>query len=62
MPNQKRRTKGLRPFPLVSPDDTYDAKEYQKILLKATEELLIPFGYDVKGLEADRKSFLFRYC
>jgi hypothetical protein len=41
-----------RPFPLVGPDDTYDAKEYQKMLLKATEELLIHFGYDVKGLEA----------
>jgi DNA polymerase-2 len=42
----------VRPFPLVGPDDTYDAKEYQKILLKATEELLIHLGYDVKALEA----------
>jgi len=42
----------VRPFSLVGPDDTYDAKEYQKILLKATEELLVHFGYDMKSLEA----------
>ena len=48
----KEKDERVRPFPLVGPDDTYDAKEYEKILLKATEELLIHFGYDVKGLEA----------
>ena len=48
----KEKDERVRPFPLVGPDDTYDAKEYQKILLKATEELLIHFGYDVKRLEA----------
>ena len=48
----KEKDERVRPFPLVGPDDTYDAKEYQKILLKATEELLIHFGYDVKSLEA----------
>ena len=48
----KEKDERVRPFPLVGPDDTYDAKEYQKMLLKATEELLIHFGYDVKRLEA----------
>jgi DNA polymerase-2 len=48
----KEKDERVRPFPLVGPDDTYDAKEYQKILLKATEELLIHFGYDIKRLEA----------
>ena len=48
----KEKDERVRPFPLVGPDDTYDAKEYQKILLKATEELLIHFGYDTKRLEA----------
>jgi len=48
----KVKDERVRPFPLVGPDDTYDAKEYQKILLKATEELLIHFGYDTKRLEA----------
>jgi len=40
----------VRPFPLVGPDDTYDVKKYLELLLKATEELLIYYGYDVKGL------------
>ena len=47
----KEKDERVRPFPLVGPDDTYDAKEYQKILLKATEELLIHFDYDTKRLE-----------
>ena len=47
----KVKDERVRPFPLVGPDDTYDAKEYQKMLLKATEELLIHFGYDTKRLE-----------
>jgi DNA polymerase-2 len=47
----KDKAERVRPFPLVGPDDTYDAKEYQKMLLKATEELLIHFGYNVKSLE-----------
>jgi hypothetical protein len=34
----------------VGPDDTYDVKKYLELLLKATEELLIPWGYDVKYL------------
>jgi len=41
----------VRPFPLVGPDDTYDVKKYQELLVKATEELLIHFGYDVKRLK-----------
>ena len=48
----KEKDERVRPFPLVGPDDTYDAKAYQKMLLKATEEILIHFGYDGKGLEA----------
>lgn len=48
----KEKDERVRPFLFVGPDDTYDAKEYQKMLLKATEELLIHFGYNVKSLEA----------
>lgn len=42
----------VRPFPLVGPDDTYDVKKYLELLVKATEEILIHFGYDAKGLMA----------
>ncbi len=47
------KDKGERvgPFPLVGPDDTYDVKKYLEMLVKATEELLIHSGYDVKRLE-----------
>jgi DNA polymerase-2 len=41
----------VRPFPLVGPDDTYDVKKYQEMLVKATEELLIHIGYDAKRLK-----------
>jgi hypothetical protein len=34
----------------VGPDDTYDVKKYLEMLVKATEEILIHFGYDVKRL------------
>jgi DNA polymerase-2 len=47
----KDKGERVRPFPLVGPDDTYDVKKYLELLLKATEELLIHFGYDVKRLE-----------
>jgi len=47
----KEKGERVRPFPLVGPDDTYDVKEYQKLLVKATEELLIHVGYDKKRLE-----------
>jgi len=47
----KDKGERVRPFPLVGPDDTYDVKKYLEMLLKATEELLIHFGYDVKRLE-----------
>jgi DNA polymerase-2 len=40
----------VRPFPLVGPDDTYDVKKYLEMLVKATEEILIHFGYDTKRL------------
>jgi DNA polymerase elongation subunit (family B) len=46
----KNKDERVRPFPLVGPDDSYDAKKYLELLLKATEELLIHFGYDVKRL------------
>jgi DNA polymerase II len=51
--NAKSKDKGerVRPFPLVGPDDTYDVKKYLEMLVKATEELLIHLGYDVKRLE-----------
>jgi hypothetical protein len=42
---------------LVGPDDTYDVKKYQEMLVKATEEILIHFGYDTKRLEEELKGF-----
>jgi DNA polymerase-2 len=53
----KDKGERVRPFPLVGPDDTYDVKKYLELLLKATEELLIHFGYDVKRLEEELKGF-----
>jgi len=41
----------VKPFPLVGPDDTYDVKKYQEMLVKATEELLIHFGYNANRLK-----------
>ncbi len=46
----KDKGERVRPFPLVGPDDTYDVKKYQEMLVRAAEELLIHFGYDVKRL------------
>jgi DNA polymerase-2 len=46
----KDKGERVRPFPLVGPDDTYDVKKYQEMLTKATEEMLIHFGYDAKRL------------
>jgi len=40
----------VKPFPLMGPDDTYDAEKYQEMLFKATEEILIHFGYDWRDL------------
>jgi len=51
----KNKDERVKSFPLVGPDDTYDVKKYLEILLKATEELLIHFGYDVKRLEEELK-------
>jgi DNA polymerase-2 len=48
----KDKGERVKPFPLVGPDDTYDVKKYLELLLKATEELLIHFGYDRRQLEA----------
>jgi DNA polymerase elongation subunit (family B) len=47
----KDKSERVKPFPLVGPDDTYDVKKYQEMLVKATEEILIHFGYDVKRLK-----------
>jgi len=47
----KNKDERVKSFPLVGPDDTYDVKKYLEILLKATEELLIHFGYDKRQLE-----------
>jgi DNA polymerase II len=41
----------VKPFPLAGPDDTYDVKKYQEMLVKATEELLIHLGYNAKRLK-----------
>jgi DNA polymerase-2 len=47
----KDKAERVKPFPLVGPDDTYDVKKYLEMLVKATEEILIHAGYDVKRLE-----------
>jgi DNA polymerase-2 len=47
----KDKAERVRPFPLVGPDDTYDVKKYLAMLVKATEEILIHFGYDTKRLK-----------
>jgi len=46
----KDKAERVRPFPLVGPDDTYDVKKYLELLMKATEELLIHWGYNAKHL------------
>jgi DNA polymerase elongation subunit (family B) len=46
----KDKDERVRPFPLVGPDDSYDVKKYLEMLVKATEEILIHFGYDAKRL------------
>jgi DNA polymerase-2 len=51
----KNKDERVRPLPLVGPDDTYDVKKYLEMLVKATEEILIHFGYDVKRLEKELK-------
>jgi DNA polymerase elongation subunit (family B) len=49
----RSRNKGerVKPFPLMSPDDTYDVQKYLGMLAKAAEEILIHCGYDAKYLE-----------
>jgi DNA polymerase elongation subunit (family B) len=47
----KDKAERVKPFPLVGPDDTYDVKKYLEMLVKATEEILIHFGYDAKRLK-----------
>jgi DNA polymerase-2 len=47
----KDKAERVKPFPLVGPDDTYDVKKYLEMLVKATEEILIHFGYDMKRLK-----------
>ncbi|HUL38576.1 MAG TPA: DNA polymerase domain-containing protein, partial [Thermodesulfobacteriota bacterium] len=47
----KDKAERVKPFPLVGPDDTYDVKKYLKLLVKATEEILIHLGYDAKRLK-----------
>ncbi len=40
----------VRAVPLMGPEDGYDEEKYTELLLKAAEELLIPFGYDINVL------------
>jgi DNA polymerase elongation subunit (family B) len=47
----KNRAERVRAFPLVGPDDTYDVKKYLEMFVKATEEILIHFGYNAKCLK-----------
>ncbi len=53
----KDKSERVRPFPLVGPDDTFDVKKYLEMLAKATEEILIHFGYDAKRLKYELKRF-----
>jgi len=53
----KDKAERVKPFPLVGPDDTYDVKKYLEMLVKATEEILIHFGYDMKRLRKELKGF-----
>jgi DNA polymerase-2 len=53
----KEKGERVRPFPLVGPDDTYDVKKYLEMLVKATEEILIHFGFDAKRLRKELKGF-----
>jgi DNA polymerase-2 len=53
----KDKAERVKPFPLVGPDDTYDVKKYLELLVKATEEILIHFGYDTKRLKKELKGF-----
>jgi DNA polymerase-2 len=53
----KDKAERVRPFPLVGPNDTYDVKKYLELLVKATEELLIHFGYDAKHLRKKLQEF-----
>ncbi|MGQ9637214.1 MAG: DNA polymerase domain-containing protein [Thermodesulfobacteriota bacterium] len=46
----KDKSQRVRAFPFVSTEDAYDVKTYQEMLAKATEEILIYFGYDQKQL------------
>jgi DNA polymerase-2 len=53
----KNKDERVRSFPLVGPDDAYDIKKYLEFLVKATEEILIHVGYDVKRLGEELKRF-----
>jgi len=53
----KDKAERVKPFPLVGPDDTYDVKKYLEILVKATEEILIHVGYDVRRLRKKLEGF-----
>jgi DNA polymerase-2 len=53
----KDKAERVRPFPLVGPNDTYDVKKYLELLIKATEEILIHFGYNAKRLKKELKGF-----
>ena len=53
----RNKAERVRPFPLVGPDDTYDVKKYLEMLAKATEEILIHWGYDAKRLREELEAF-----
>jgi DNA polymerase-2 len=53
----KDKAERVKPFPLVGPDDTYDVKKYLEMLVKATEEILIHVGYDVRRLRKKLEGF-----
>jgi hypothetical protein len=40
----------VRAFPRLGPDDGFDVRAYEAVLLDAALELLTPFGYDAARL------------
>jgi len=50
----------VRAAPLIGPEDGYDEEKYTELLLKAAEEVLIPFGYDM-GLLSRWVDFSLKY-
>jgi DNA polymerase-2 len=47
----KKRPEKAKPIALYAFEDGYDIEQYTELALRATETLLLPFGYDVQRLK-----------